>query len=84
MIDNLNLKSKIKNNWYSIIVTIAFIITLLNYIELKNENGNLNNQSNNLKNDIEKIENEKTEIEGENENLESENEELKEYSNGNE
>lgn len=45
IIDNLNLKSKIKDNWYSIIVIIAFIIMLLNYIELKNENANLKSQT---------------------------------------
>ncbi len=52
MIDNLNLKNRIKNNWYSIIITVAFLITLLNYIELKNENENLNNQTSKYKNEI--------------------------------
>lgn len=84
MIDNLNLKNKIKNNWYSIIITVAFLITLLNYIELKNENQNLNNQTSEYKNNIERTQNENDEFKSENESLESENEELKEYSNGNE
>ncbi|MEY4834322.1 MAG: hypothetical protein RI980_437 [Bacteroidota bacterium] len=82
MIDNLNLKNRIKNNWYSIIITIAFLITLLNYIELKNEN--LNNQTSEYKDDIERTQNENDEFKSENESLESENEELKEYSNGDE
>ena len=84
MIDNLNLKSKIKNNWYSIIVTVAFFITLLNYLELKNEIENLNKQTNKFKDDIEDIQNENDEFKSENENLESENEELKEFSSENE
>jgi predicted nucleic acid-binding Zn-ribbon protein len=78
MIDNLNLKNRIKNNWYSIIVTIAFVITLLNYLELKNENNNLNNNTSKFKKDIRKMKSEQDDIENENENLQNENEELKE------
>jgi predicted nuclease with TOPRIM domain len=81
MIENLNLKTRIKNNWYSIIITIAFLITLKNYIELKNENNDLNNNSYEYKKKIKKIESEKDEIESEKEYLQNENEELKESNN---
>lgn len=84
MIDNLNLKNKIKNNWYSIIVTIAFLITLLNYLELKIENNNLNNNTSNFKKDIRKMKSKQDDIENENENLQNENEELKENYNADE
>lgn len=39
----LNLKERIKKNWLSIILAFAFLITLLNYYELKTENTRLKN-----------------------------------------
>lgn len=84
MIDNLNLKNRIKNNWYSIIITVAFLITLLNYIELKNENENLNNNTSKFKKDIRKMKSKQDDIENEYENLQNENEELKENYNADE
>jgi F0F1-type ATP synthase membrane subunit b/b' len=74
---NLNLKERIKKNWLCIIVAFAFLITLLNYYELKTENTRLKNQSTNLKGEIDNIESERSNLEEEKENLEEENEDLK-------
>jgi len=74
MINNLDLQNRIKNNWYSILITIAFFITLLNYFELKTENERLTNQSVDLKGNVDEITQEKENLEYENEDLKSQNE----------
>ena len=61
----LNLKERIKKNWLSIILAFAFLITLLNYYELKTENTRLKNQSTNLKSNIYNVESERSNLEDE-------------------
>jgi F0F1-type ATP synthase membrane subunit b/b' len=74
---NLNLKERIKKNWLSIILAFAFLITLLNYFELKTENSRLKRRSNNFENNIEMINQKNSNLEYEKEDLEKENEDLK-------
>ncbi|WP_282787748.1 hypothetical protein [Flavobacterium croceum] len=74
---DLQLKDRIRKNWLCILFAIAFLITLMNYFELKTENNRLKNNSEHLKDRIDDAEEEKSDLEDENENLEEENENLK-------
>ena len=77
MNNKLNLKERLRKNWLTIIFALAFLITLLNYFELKTENSRLKRSSNNFENNIEMINQENSNLEYENEDLQKENEDLK-------
>ena len=77
MNNKLNLKNRLKKNWLSIILAFAFLITLLNYFELKRENTRLKSISNNLENNVNSVNQENSNLEYENEDLQKENEDLK-------
>lgn len=77
MNNKLNLKERLRKNWLTIIFALAFLITLLNYFELKTENSRLKRRSNNFENNIEMINQENSNLEYENEDLQEENEDLK-------
>ena len=68
---DLQLKERIKKNWLCILFAVAFLITLMNYFELKTENNRIKNNSVHLKDQIDDAEQEKLELEDENENLEN-------------
>jgi hypothetical protein len=77
MNNKLNLKERLKRNWLTMIFALAFLITLLNYFELKTENSRLKRRFNSFENNIDMINQENSNLENENEDLENENEDLR-------